>query len=147
MNKRIAILTAFGLGFSFGTAARAADWPQWQGPDRNAVSKETGLLKEWPTEGPPLAWKASGIGRGMGGIAVSKGQIYTTGDDGDVTAWLYALNESDGKPIWKAEIGRGGNPGNMFKPFGPRATPTIDGGQIYILSQQGDLVCFTTDGK
>ena len=44
------------------------DWPQWQGPDRTAISKETGLLKEWPKEGPPLVWKASGIERGMGGI-------------------------------------------------------------------------------
>jgi outer membrane protein assembly factor BamB len=126
---------------------RSADWPQWQGPDRNAVSKETGLLKEWPKEGPPLAWKATGIEKGMGGIAVSKGRIYTTGDDNDVTAWLFALNESDGKPVWKLKIGSGGNPGNMFKPFGPRATPAVDGDKIYILSQRGDLVCSTTEGK
>ena len=46
--------------------ARAADWPQWQGPDRNAVSKETGLLKEWPKDGPPLAWRIKGIGGGDG---------------------------------------------------------------------------------
>src|SRR5687767_10742711 len=92
----------------------ADDWPQWQGPDRNAISKETGLLKEWPNDGPPLAWKASGIGKGMGGIAVIRGRIYTTGDDGQQTAWLYALNESDGKPIWSAKIGTGGNPGNIF---------------------------------
>src|SRR2546430_13167485 len=52
----------------------------------------------WPKEGPSLAWKADGIGKGMGGIAISKGHIYTTGDDDDFTAWLYALNETDGKP-------------------------------------------------
>jgi alcohol dehydrogenase (cytochrome c) len=51
------------------------DWPQWQGPDRNAISQETGLLKEWPKAGLPLAWKASGLGQGMGGIAVSRGRI------------------------------------------------------------------------
>lgn len=123
------------------------DWPQWQGPDRNAVSKETGLLKEWPKDGPPLAWRTNGIGRGMGGIAISRGRIYTTGDDSEYTAWLFALDESDGKLLWKAKIGRGGNPGNMFKPFGPRGTATIDGDRLYILGQQGDLVCFTTDGK
>src|SRR5437868_8972201 len=112
------------LSFLLCTTSLAApiDWPQWQGPDRNAVSKETGLLKEWPKEGPPLAWKADGIGKGMGGIAISKGVIYTTGDDDNYTAWLYALNESDGKPAWKAKIGPGGNPGNMMKPFGPRST-------------------------
>ena len=54
------ILSNFGpevLGEQF-------DWPQWQGPDRTASSKETGLLKEWPKEGPPLAWKSKGLGGG-----------------------------------------------------------------------------------
>jgi hypothetical protein len=45
---------------------RAEDWPQWQGPDRNAISKETGLLKEGPKEGPTLAWKIAGLGGGDG---------------------------------------------------------------------------------
>jgi hypothetical protein len=62
-----------------GTTAFAADWPRWQGPDRNAISKETGLLKEWPKEGPPLAWKAKGIGEGMGGIAVSRAHLHHRG--------------------------------------------------------------------
>jgi outer membrane protein assembly factor BamB len=83
----------------------------------------------------------------MGGIAVSRGRIYTTGDDNDAIAWLFALNESDGKLAWKAKIGRGGNPGNIYKPFGPRSTATIEGDRLYILGQQGDLVCFTTEGK
>src|SRR6476661_3274702 len=123
----------------------ADDWPSWQGPDRNAVSKETGLLQEWPKDGPPLVWKATGIGRGMGGIAVSRGRIYAAGDDGEQTAWLYSLNESDGKPVWSAKIGPGGDPGNIFKPFGPRATPTVEGDRLYILSQTGDFVCLTID--
>ncbi|HEX4796613.1 MAG TPA: PQQ-binding-like beta-propeller repeat protein [Humisphaera sp.] len=135
------------LFISFTSAAHAADWPRWQGPDRDAVSRETGLLKEWPKDGPPLAWKVNGIGKGMGGVAVSRGRIYTTGDDAQQIATLYALNESDGKPAWSAKIGPGGNPGNIFKPFGPRATPTVDGDRIYILGQMGDFVCFSTDGK
>ena len=125
--------------------ALADDWPQWQGPDRNAVSKERGLLQEWPQDGPPLAWKSTGLGKGMGGIAVSRGRIYTTGDDDQRAAWLHAFTESDGKPVWSRKIGPGGNPGNIFKPFGPRATPTVDGDRLYILSQTGDLVCYTTD--
>jgi outer membrane protein assembly factor BamB len=140
------LIVAF-LAVAHGALSAQFDWPQWQGPDRNAESKETGLLKEWPKDGPPLAWRANGIGTGMGGIAVSRGRIYTTGDDNDATAWLFALDESTGKVIWKAEIGRGGNPGNMFKPYGPRATATVESDRLYILSQQGDFVCFTTDGK
>src|SRR5437763_1141270 len=87
------------------------DWPQWQGPDRTAVSKEKGLLQEWPKDGPPLAWKATGIGEGMGGVAVSKGRVYTTGDSGG-DAWLFALAEADGKEVWKAKVGRAGKYGN-----------------------------------
>jgi outer membrane protein assembly factor BamB len=127
-------------------AATADDWPQWQGPERNAVSKETGLLKEWPKDGPPLAWKANGIGEGMGGVAVSRGRVYTTGDSGD-SGWLFALNEADGKPVWKAKVGRAGKYGNVYRPSGPRSTPTVEGDRIYVLSQHGDLVCLTTDGK
>jgi outer membrane protein assembly factor BamB len=131
---------------AFAGSPDSFDWPQWQGPDRNAVSKETGLLKEWPKDGPPLAWKAKGIGEGMGGIAVSGGRIYTTGDH-EGSAWLYALNESDGKLAWKAKIGRGGKLGFAILPSGPRATPAVDSDRLYILSQHGDLVCFTTAGK
>jgi outer membrane protein assembly factor BamB len=140
-------MVSMTVASSWLSIASADDWPQWQGPDRTAASKETGLLREWPKDGPPLAWKETGLGKGMGGIAVSSGRIYTTGDDDGNTAWLYAFNESDGKPAWSAKIGPGGNPGNVFKPFGPRATPTVDGDRLYILSQTGDLVCFTTEGK
>src|SRR5438874_4891672 len=122
--------------YAFADAPGTFDWPQWQGPDRNAVSKETGLLKEWPKDGPPQVWKINGIGTGMGGISVSQGRIYTTGDDNDIVAWLFALNESDGKLVWKKEIGRGGNPGNMIKPYGPRTTVAVDGDRLYVLTQQ-----------
>ena len=45
---------------AYAASAESFDWPQWQGPDRTAVSKETGLLKEWPKGGPPLVWKTKG---------------------------------------------------------------------------------------
>jgi len=131
---------------AFADPPGAFDWPQWQGPDRTAVSKEKGLLQEWPKDGPPLAWKASGVGEGMGGVAVSRGRVYTTGDS-DGSAWLHALKESDGKPVWKAKVGRAGKYGNVFRPSGPRATPTVDGDRIFVLGQHGDLVCVTTDGQ
>jgi outer membrane protein assembly factor BamB len=127
--------------------ALADDWLQWLGPSRNGVSAETGLLQQWPSEGPPLAWKATGLGAGMGGVAVSRGRVYTTGDDADMTAWLLALDERDGKLLWKTQIGRGGNPGNFVRPHGPRGTPAVDGERLYILSQRGELVCFTLEGR
>lgn len=145
-----AVLHAKPLLFAAAALAaglQADDWPQWLGPGRNGVSAETGLLREWPKEGPPLAWKATGLGAGMGGVAVSRGRVYTTGDDPDATAWLLALDERDGKLVWKAQIGQGGNPGNFVRPHGPRGTPAVDGDRIFILSQRGEFVCFTTEGK
>ena len=41
--------------FAVATAP-AADWPQWRGPARDGTSRERGLLRQWPKEGPPLAW-------------------------------------------------------------------------------------------
>jgi hypothetical protein len=65
----------FCLFVASGIAAStmAADWPQWRGPRRDAISTETGLLKEWPSGGPPLVWKAKGLGAGYSSVAVVGG--------------------------------------------------------------------------
>lgn len=145
MRRRQLIPLIVGV-LSLAAAVRGEDWPRWGGPSRNAVSSETGLLQSWEQEGPPLAWRIKDIGQGMGGIAVSDGRIYTTGDV-DGTSWLFALQEANGKQIWKAKIGRGGTPGFIFKPAGPRSTPTIQDDWIYVLGQYGELVCFTLGGE
>src|SRR5258708_21445459 len=62
--------------------AEPGEWPQFRGPNRDGVSSETGLLKEWPAGGPPLAWKATGLGNGYSTVAVVGGRIYTIGDQG-----------------------------------------------------------------
>jgi hypothetical protein len=65
------------------SSVSADDWPQWQGPDRNAISKETGLVKQWPKEGPPLAWKITGLGGGDSAPAIAAGRIYGMANRGD----------------------------------------------------------------
>jgi len=77
----LAILVASISGSAFAQAA--GDWPQWRGPNRDGISKETGLLKEWPKEGPKLVWKAQGAGQGYSTLAISGGRIYTLGLRGD----------------------------------------------------------------
>ena len=58
----------------------AANWPQWRGINRDAVSQEKGLLQTWPAEGPPLAWKMTGLGEGKASVAVVGPKVYTMGD-------------------------------------------------------------------
>src|SRR6187200_1167489 len=75
------------------------DWPQWQGPDRNAISKEKGLLQQWPKEGPPIAWRSRGLGGGDSAPAVAGGKIFGMSNrDNKEVVW--ALSESDGKEVW-----------------------------------------------
>ena len=63
-------------GTAFAASSESFDWPQWQGPDRNAVSKERGLLKEWTKDGPPLAWKIKGLGGGDSAPSIAAGRIF-----------------------------------------------------------------------
>src|SRR3569832_2133755 len=57
-------------------ASASNDWPQWRGPNRDNVSTETGLLKQWPKGGPPLAWEAKDLGAGFSSVSVANGHIY-----------------------------------------------------------------------
>ena len=60
-------------------AGGGANWPGWLGPNRDGKSPDTGLLKQWPEGGPPLLWKATGIGRGYSSVTVVDGLVYITG--------------------------------------------------------------------
>jgi outer membrane protein assembly factor BamB len=114
------------------------DWPQFRGPDRDGVSKETGLLKAWPEGGPPLVWTATGLGGGYSSLSVAGDRIYTLGNKGKVSH-VVALDRATGKPAWTAEVGAAG--GNLG------CTPTVDGDRVYALGQAGDLVCLDARGQ
>jgi outer membrane protein assembly factor BamB len=130
------------LTASLATIAFASDWPQWRGPERTNISKETGLLDQWPDDGPKLAWKTTGLGDGYAGVSVAAGRIYTMGED-KASSYIRALDEKSGKILWSAKVGK---PAGVQYP-GPRATPTVDGEHLYAIGQNGDLVCVTTEGK
>ena len=118
------------------TAALAADdWPTFRGPDRTGVSKETGLLKAWPKDGPPLAWKTDGLGVGFSSVSVSGDKVFTMGDVKD-ECFLFGIDRAKGGKLWERKVGKSG--GN-YK--GPRCTPTTDGELVFALGQHGDLVC------
>jgi outer membrane protein assembly factor BamB len=115
----------------------SVDWPQWRGPDRNGISKETGLLSQWPRSGPPVAWSAAMLGAGYGSISVQGDRVYVQGMRNRQSV-VSTLNRADGKLVWVRILGPAGD--NDRGP-GPRSTPTIDGDRVYALSETGDLAC------
>lgn len=127
------------------SVSQSADWPQWQGPARDALSKETGLLKNWTKDGPPVAWKVKGLGEGYSTPSIAAGRIFIMGNRGGKECVL-ALSEKDGKELWAAVVGTIRSNGGGFE--GPRCTPTVDGDLLYALGMNGDLVCLeTASGK
>lgn len=117
----------------------AFDWPQWQGPERTGVSRETGLLQEWPAAGPRLVWQADYLGAGLSVPTVAAGRIFIMGNRGD-TEYVLALNETDGGTVWEPRaVGPVRSNGGGFP--GPRSSPTVDGNRVYALGINGDLVC------
>lgn len=119
--------------------AAPADWPQWRGLNRDGVSPETGLLKEWPQDGPPLAWKMSGIGKGMGSVSIHGERLFVLGKRKE-GQFIAAYDLATQKEIWSARVSESGADSN--------GTPTVDGGQVFAVSKDGKLLCCAeADGK
>ena len=139
MSKRFPMMCGLACALLFGTMAAAADWPQWGGPNRDGISPETGLLKEWPEGGPKLLWSTDGLGQGYSSVSVVGGMIYATGIVGG-NGFFFALN-TDGGIVWKLKYGpewRQNFPNS-------RTTPTIEGDRAYLMSGLGTVVCIDLD--
>ena len=135
-NTRVLLLAVLLLCLAQqGMAQTAALWPQWRGPNRDGISKETGLLKQWPAEGPPLAWKVTGAGRGYSSFSISNGKLYTMGLRGD-REFVVAFDVASGKEAWATAHG---SAFRNDRGDGPRGTPTVDGDRVYALGGDGDL--------
>jgi outer membrane protein assembly factor BamB len=118
---------------------RANDWPQWRGPNRDGISSEKGLLKEWPKDGPKVVWQIKDIGAGFSTPAIVGDRIYVLANQGLDNEFVEALSVTDGKKIWSTTIGKVGNPEQQPNYPGARSTPTVDGDSIYALGSDGDL--------
>lgn len=140
----LAVLVFLVSTFFAAEAARRApsfDWPQWQGQDRTAVSKETGLLQEWPKSGPPQLWKAENLGGGFSTPSVAQGRVFGMGFRGDDEV-VWALDEKTGEEIWSVKIADANRKPGYSE--GPRCTPTVDDDRLYVLGLNADLVCLKT---
>jgi outer membrane protein assembly factor BamB len=143
MTRALSLVAAAFLGMA---VLDAANWPQWQGPDRTRISKETGLLKEWPANGPRLIWTANELGSGYGSMSVAGDRVYLQGARGS-NSFVIALNRADGKEVWSKALGPVESKMRSDRGAGPRGTPTVDGDRLYVLTENGDLACLKTDGS
>lgn len=140
MNVLLLVLTLAAAPLPAQEARKDAsgvpDWGMYRGPLRDGISPDTGLLPTWPSDGPPRAWKATGLGEGYSSVAIAGDRIYTLGDV-DGSSVLFALSLADGSPVWKLPIA----PTKKVDRPGTRSTPATDGKLVYGLTQSGILAC------
>lgn len=132
-------------------AARAEDWPQWLGPQRDSVWGESGVVRSFGPGGPPVVWRAA-IGAGYSGPIVAEGRVYLTdrlarpeakpGADASQVAGpverVLCFSESNGSLLWKHEYSC---KYTISYNAGPRVAPLVSGGQVYTLGAEGTLCC------
>lgn len=108
---------------------------QWRGPDRNGKYPQTGLLKQWPEDGPELLWSFEGLGAGHSSASISEDRLFTLGMP-DTMGVIYCF-DLGGKLLWQKEYG----PEWHINYTGSRSTPTIMDGLLYFVSGQGVAFC------
>lgn len=150
--RPILALLIFSLAVVLTPPASAADWPQWMGPGRDAIWRESGIVDRLPPEGPRVLWR-SPVGGGYAGPAVADGKVYlldyvkSAGDDKENPLKRAELQGKErvlcfdvktGDLVWKHEYDC------LYKisyPAGPRCTPTVHAGKVYALGAMGNLFC------
>ena len=136
-----------------GNTLFADDWPQWLGPSRDTVWRESGIVEKFPSNGPPILWRAK-IGGGYAGPSVAQGRVYladrqlvqaagNSGNPPDRSAVrslerVLCLSETDGAVLWKHEYEC---PYSISYPAGPRVMPQVSEGKVYSLGAEGNLCC------
>ena len=124
--------------FAFADSSLSS-WSQWRGPNRDGISPETGLLKEWPAEGPKLLWQIKGGGGGMGSVSIGAGKAFVLGkrkEGQSVTAYDLKTQQE----VWTTVV--------SDAKADPNGAPTFDGERVYSVSKDGKLLCCDAkDGK
>ncbi len=141
-TRRTALMALAGAAAPGAPAA--ADWPQWRGPRRDGLSTETGLLKQWPSRGPEQVWSTDGLGAGYGTVSIAGDRIYVQGSVKGRSS-VHALDRSSGKLLWTVALGPAGD---NDRGDGPRSTPTVEGANLWVMTESGDLACLkAADGS
>ncbi len=143
-SLRLLLLTILAMSPAWQTDAAEGDsaagseghWPRWRGPHRDGISRETGLLKTWPQDGPQQLWRIP-LGNGFSAVSVVGGKAYTMyGTETD--EFVACIDAADGEVLWRV---RSGEPLENSYGNGPRATPTVDEDRVYTHGATGSLLC------
>lgn len=135
MNRTVALLLALAAGLPAG---EASDWPRWRGPDGNGISTETDWNPQALAGAPKAKWRTN-LGLGLSSVTIAGKRLYTLGNLGG-TEFVYCMDAETGKLIWRFPYSC---PAGNF--YGPRATPTLEGGLLYTLSRKGDALCLDAE--
>jgi outer membrane protein assembly factor BamB len=138
-------LAAEELPPDLGTRKHGVDWPDFLGPERNSRSPETGINTDWTAHPPRIVWQCQ-LGASYSSPSISRGRLFHFDRHGDVHR-LTCRNSETGAELWTYEL-----PADFEDMLGynngPRATPVIDGGRVYVMSPEGRLHCVSVlDGK
>jgi outer membrane protein assembly factor BamB len=121
-----------------------ADWPQWRGPARDGHA-DAALPAKWPEKAPAPLWKTE-VGSGQGSPVVAGGRVFVMGRSGTEEA-CYGLDADTGKVLWKHAEECPFKPADSSAGEGPKSTPTVSGGRVFMFGVAGRLSCFTVAGK
>jgi outer membrane protein assembly factor BamB len=151
-----AMATLFGMA----AAAIADDWPQWLGPKRDGIWRETNILEKFPAGGPKMIWRQP-VSWGYAGPAVADGRVFVPDFQTDVHVaevnnpgaaseaagqeGLWCFDAKSGEVLWKYVHSC---TYKVSYPGGPRCTPTVHDGLVYHLGAMGHLACLkVSDGS
>lgn len=139
VSTRAAIVaTAIPLAIlALPCAARSADWPQFRGPDRTAISPETGLLREWPESGPEVLWSLE-AGEGYASPAVRDGKVFFNDYDEKSSEWLVrCLSLANGKELWRFSERKRIRPNHAIT----RTVPAVDADFVFSIDPKNVFHC------
>jgi outer membrane protein assembly factor BamB len=133
----LAFSALFALSSTYGN-----EKSDWQGPNRDCIYPAKNLLKQWPENGPGLAWSFEGLGYGHSAVAVANNKVFVTGvkDTIESVGTLFSF-DLKGNLLWKKEYGKD----FALNFHGTRSTPVVVDDLIYIESGMGAVYCLNTE--
>jgi len=130
-----------GLVTVFPVSLAADDWPQWRGPQRDGIWRETGIVDRFPADELSHRWSVP-IGSGYSGPTVADGRVFVTDRGLDRTGpqqeRVLCFDEATGQSLWELAY-----PCTYTISYtaGPRAAVTVDGQRAYAVGAMGDFHC------